>query len=62
MPGPDISEIKWGTFYDRMGTAHVAPVINTMLMEGHKLTVKCFCSPRIELGKDYQIIVHYVVH
>jgi hypothetical protein len=62
MPGPGIPELKWGTFFDREGKAHVAPTIDSFLMEGHKLNLKCFCNPLVQRGPNYEIIVHYVVH
>jgi hypothetical protein len=62
MPGKDIPEIKWGTFYDKSGTAHVAPVINGYLMDGHVLSAGCQCGPTIDRHPKVKILVHYVVH
>lgn len=62
MPGKDIPPIKWGTFYDQQGMAHIAPVIEGYLMEGHKLKEQCACSPVIDRGKNITIMVHNVIH
>lgn len=62
MPGPGIPEIKWGTFYDQRGFAHVAPIIETLLMSGHKLSEKCACSPSVDQGQNFVIMVHNVIH
>jgi hypothetical protein len=68
MPGPGIPTVDWGTFHDRNGVAHVAPVLNfhykgvKELMTGHKLTTDCFCNPLNASGQNYKIIIHYVVH
>ena len=62
MPGVGLPTIKWGTFYDREGNAHVAPVIDSYLMAGHKLKESCACSPTVDVGKKLTIMVHHVIH
>jgi hypothetical protein len=62
MPADGIPVIKWGTFYDRSGVIHVAPAIESYLMFGHKLSMKCNCCPRIDEGKNYRIVIHEVIH
>lgn len=62
MPGDNIPQIRWGTFYDQNGQPHVAPAINGYLMKGHVLKTTCWCSPRIEKGKHVEIVIHEIVH
>jgi hypothetical protein len=62
MPGEAIPAIRWGTFYDRNGVAHIAPTINEFLMEGHKLSAACACNPLAEQMKHITIMIHYVIH
>lgn len=62
MPGPGIPEIKWGTFIDLGKVAHIAPAIEGYLMKGHRLALGCACSPRIEKGPNYLIVVHEIIH
>jgi hypothetical protein len=64
MPGRDIPEIMWGTFYGYDETIHVAPVIGGYLMEGHTLKDRCFCFPDIEYTdiKKVKMVIHHVVH
>jgi hypothetical protein len=62
VPGKDIPEIKWGTFHDRDGIAHIAPVIEKRLMAPHILSERCHCGPTIEIRPKVTIIIHHVVH
>jgi hypothetical protein len=62
MPGPGIPEIKWGTVADPGGVAHIVPVIETVIMKGHRLSISCACGPRLEKSQDYLIVIHYVIH
>ncbi len=62
MPGKDIPEIKWGTFRDGNGIAHVAPAIEGHLMAGHELTVECRCGPSVNRYPRKVVIVHEIYH
>jgi len=62
VPGPGIPEIKWGTFIDPGGIAHIAPVIETVLMKGHRLSFTCACGPLVEKGMNHLIVIHYIIH
>ncbi len=62
MPGPGIPIIKWGTFHDPHGVVHVAPEIDTHLMNGHRLAIHCACGPRVDKGPYHFIVIHEIVH
>ena len=62
MPGPGIPIIKWGTFFDPGGIAHIAPAIENFLMKGHRLAIGCQCSPTVERGTNHLIVIHHIVH
>ena len=62
MPSKEFPVIKWGTFYDEKSVAHIAPAIDGFLMKGHILDWRCKCSPMVDKGKGYHIVVHYVIH
>lgn len=62
MPRMDIPAIKWGRFTDVCGIVHIAPAIEGYLMDGHNLTFICACNPRIEVGKDYRMVIHEIIN
>lgn len=63
MPGEGIPEIKWGTFHDKFGIAHIAPVCEDgILMARHILDLSCHCSPTIDRDPRVTIVVHNVIH
>lgn len=63
VPGEGIPEIKWGTFHDEEGVAHVAPVCgDEYLMKGHILSMSCACGPTLDRHPKVNIVVHYVIH
>ena len=63
MPGEGIPTIKWGTFYDRKGMPHIAPVIESRLMAMHVLDGDCFCTPVVnKTTRGTTIFIHCVIH
>jgi len=62
MPRIDIPPIRWGTFFDHTGRAHVAPAVEGYLMKGHVLKITCFCCPRVDKTPHTEIVIHEIVH
>lgn len=61
-PGKNIPEIKWKTFRDDNGVAHVGPSIDNELMTPHHLDLRCACVPTRDYTRNSLIIVHHVIH
>jgi len=62
VPGVNIPPIRWGTFFDKDGVAHVAPAVEGYLMAGHVLKTSCWCCPRVDKTRNIEIVIHEIVH
>lgn len=54
--------IDWGTFQDKDSLAHVVPVVEGKMMDGHTLAIDCKCWPDVKRYPQKVIVIHKVIH
>jgi hypothetical protein len=59
MPGKDIPEITYKTFYNE-SEIHIAPTLDGVLMPGHQIEKTCNCWPLVL--RNGGIIAHRIIH